>query len=177
MSSDGGRGYLRLGLAVATAVLVLDQLSKWWIVFEVMRPPRIIPVLPSFNLVMGWNRGVSFGMFDSDAPLNQWLLVGMALVVVVVLLVWLKRAHNRFISLAIGLIVGGALGNVIDRIHFGAVADFLDVYIGDYHWPAFNVADAGISVGAVILVLDSLFASPEKDKKVAEGNEVGKNED
>jgi signal peptidase II len=174
MSSDNPNSFLRFGLVVAAIVIVLDQLSKWWIVFDVMRPPRTIEIFPSFNLVMGWNRGVSFGMFDSDSPLNQWLLIGLAIAVVIVLLVWLKRADSRLIGIAIGLIVGGALGNVIDRIHFGAVADFLDVYIGEYHWPAFNVADAGISVGAVILVLDSLFAGSERDKKGPDAKEVGK---
>ncbi|MBL6942384.1 MAG: signal peptidase II, partial [Rhodospirillales bacterium] len=123
-----------------------------------------IAVFPSFNLVMGWNRGVSFGMFDGDSPLNKWLLIGLALIVVMVLLVWLKRAEDRLVGYALGLIIGGALGNVIDRIHYGAVADFLDFYIGAYHWPAFNVADAGITVGAVVLVLDSLFRGPEQNK-------------
>ena len=158
-------GLLPLGLLVALAIIVVDQLTKWWIVYDVMASPRVIPVIPSFNLVMGWNRGVSFGLFDSDSPMHQWLLIGLAMVVVVVLLFWLRRAETRRIASALGLIIGGALGNVIDRINFGAVADFLDVYIGDYHWPAFNVADAGITVGAIILVLDSLFAGPERDKK------------
>jgi len=158
-------GFLPLGLAVAGIVIVLDQVSKWWMVFEVMNPPRVIPVMPSFNLVMGWNRGVSFGLFDSDSPLNQWLLIALAMIVVAVLLVWLKRAEDRRIGFAIGLIVGGAIGNVIDRLHFGAVADFLDFYIAGFHWPAFNVADAGITVGAVILVIDSLFAGSENNKK------------
>ncbi len=177
MSSNIRQGYFSLGLIAAAIVVVLDQLSKWWIVFDVMRPPRVIEVFPFFNLVMGWNRGVSFGMFDSDSPLSQWLLIGLALAVVGALLVWLKRADDRLICLAIGLIVGGALGNVIDRIHFGAVADFLDFYIGSYHWPAFNVADAGISVGAVILVLDSLFASSKGDKKSPESKEIGKDDE
>ncbi|MDP6109709.1 MAG: signal peptidase II [Rhodospirillales bacterium] len=176
MNARTEKGFFLFGLAIAVIIIVADQLSKWWIVFDVMRPPRIIEVFPSFNLVMGWNRGVSFGMFDSDSPIGQWLLIGLALTVVIVLLVWLKRADSRIIGLAIGLIVGGALGNVIDRIHFGAVADFLDVYIGDYHWPAFNIADAGISVGAIILVLDSLFANPDRDKKGAEEKEAGNDE-
>ncbi len=179
MNSDRGYKSLPLGLAVAAVIIIADQISKWWIVFDVMNPPRIIPVFPSFNLVMGWNRGVSFGMFDSQSPLNQWLLIALALAIVMYLLVWLKRADGRRIRIAIGLIIGGALGNVIDRIHYGAVADFLDVYIGDYHWPAFNIADAGITVGAVILVLDSLFAGSQRDKKGALGNEgesVGKND-
>lgn len=174
MSETRASGFLRLGLIIAAITIVLDQLSKWWIVFDVMNPPKVIPVFPSFNLVMGWNRGVSFGMFDSDSPLNQWLLIALALVVVAVLLVWMKRAENKLMGVSLGLIVGGAIGNVIDRIHFGAVADFLDFYYGSYHWPAFNVADTGITVGAVVLVLDSLFAGSESDKKGADDESVGK---
>ena len=175
--SDGREyGFLRLGLLVALAVIILDQLTKWWIVFDVMASPRTIAVFPSFNLVMGWNRGVSFGMFDGDSPLNKWLLISLALVVVAVLLMWLKRAEGRLVSYALGLIIGGAIGNVIDRIHFGAVADFLDFYIGDYHWPAFNIADAGITIGAVILVLDSLFRGPEQNKTGTDEDDAEKND-
>jgi len=177
MSKIKGLGLLPLGLPVALVIIVVDQLTKWWIVYDVMASPRVIPVVPFFNLVMGWNRGVSFGLFDSDSPMHQWLLIGLASVVVVVLLFWLRRAETRRIAYALGLIIGGALGNVIDRINFGAVADFLDVYIGDYHWPAFNVADAGITVGAVILVLDSLFAGPDQNKTGTDEDDGGKDDE
>ena len=176
MSDNKGNRSFSLGMILAFVVLALDQVSKWWIVTEVMNPPRFIPVFPSFNLVMGWNRGVSFGIFDSASPPNQWLLIALALVVVSVLLVWLKRSDRFLISLAIGMIVGGALGNVTDRIHYGAVADFLDFYIGDFHWPAFNVADTGITIGVVILVLESLFVGSETDKKDTDNVGAGKNE-
>jgi len=177
MSAERGHGFLPLGLVLALAILIVDQATKWWIVFDVMAPPRTIAVFPSFNLVMGWNRGVSFGMFDSDSPFNQWLLIALALIVVTVLAFWLKRAESRLIASALGLIIGGALGNVIDRVHFGAVADFLDVYIGQYHWPAFNVADAGITVGAAILVLDSLFTGSRKNKIISEKGDVEKDDE
>jgi len=155
---------LRLGLAVAFVVLIVDQVSKWWIVDVVMRPPRIIEVTPFFNLVMGWNRGVSFGFF-SDAPgWTAWLLPLVAVVIIVVLVIWLSRADRRLIGVAIGLIVGGALGNLVDRFRYGAVADFLDLHAWGYHWPAFNTADSAITVGAVALVLDSLFVRPERPK-------------
>lgn len=176
MSDEKRHGFLARGLMIALAVVIVDQVSKWWIVFDVMIPPKTIPVFPSFNLVMGWNRGVSFGMFNSASPMHQWLLIGLALVVVVVLLVWLKRAESRLIALSLGLIIGGALGNVIDRIHFGAVADFLDFYVGGYHWPAFNVADAGITVGAVILVLDSLLTGDDRNKTGTEESDIEKND-
>jgi len=164
---------LRLGLFIAVVVLVVDQVSKWWIVEVVMRPPRIIEVTPFFNLVMGWNRGVSFGFF-SDAPeWTAWLLPLVALVIVGVLLVWLARSDRRLIGVAIGLIVGGAVGNLVDRARYGAVADFLDVHAWGYHWPAFNAADSAITVGAVALVLDSLFVRPERPKN-EEGGDVNR---
>lgn len=150
------------GLGVAAVVLVLDQLSKWWIVAEVMRPPRVIPVTPFFNLVLGWNRGISFGLFHGDSAFNVWGLPALALAIVAVLLVWLWRAGGVLVPLAVGLIVGGALGNVIDRIRHGAVADFLDFHVAGYHWPAFNLADTGITVGAVLLIFDSLFGGRER---------------
>ncbi len=156
---------LRLGLGVAAVTVVLDQALKWWIVEHVMQPPRVIPVTPFFNLVMGWNRGVSFGLFNSDSPVNQWLLPLLAAAIVVALVVWLSRVTRRGLAAAIGLVIGGAIGNVIDRLRYGAVADFLDVHVAGYHWPAFNLADSAITVGAVVLVLDSLFGPAEKHKK------------
>ncbi|MHA1598954.1 MAG: signal peptidase II [Alphaproteobacteria bacterium] len=153
-----------LGLVVAHATGALDQISKWWIVESVMRPPHVIEVTPFFNIVLAWNRGVSFGMFNNDADGAQWLLSGVAMVIVTVLLVWLWRCENRLLATAIGLIVGGAVGNVIDRMNYGAVVDFLDFYAAGFHWPAFNVADSAIFVGAAVLVLDSLFGWSEKNK-------------
>lgn len=161
MRAMAERSLVLRGLGAAVVVALLDQATKWWIVEQVMRPPRVIPVTPFFNLVMGWNPGVSFGMFGSGSPAATWILIGLAAAVVSVLLVWLARAEQWWIATAIGMIVGGALGNVVDRLRFGAVADFLDVHVAGYHWPAFNVADSGITIGAVVLIADSLFAKPE----------------
>ncbi len=156
---------MRLGLITALIVLILDQTSKWYLLVSIMQPPRVIPVLPFFNLVSGWNRGVSFGMFDSDSPYVSWILSALALAIVIFLINWLRKSDRRHVSIAIGLIIGGAIGNVVDRTVHGAVFDFLDVFIGRYHWPAFNIADSGITVGAVILVLDSVFAKAENSKE------------
>lgn len=145
------------GLGLAAAVLILDQVTKWWILGTVMQPPRIIPVTPFFNLVMGWNQGVSFGFLNSESS-GGALLISLAVVAITAVLgVWLYRADRLRVALGIGLIIGGALGNLADRVYWGAVLDFLDFYAGDYHWPAFNVADSGISIGAAVLILDSLF--------------------
>ena len=146
---------LRLGLVVAGLVIVLDQLSKWAILTLL---DDVATVTPFFNLVVVWNRGVSFGMFDSASASGPWLLSGLALAVVVALLVWLRRIDHPLAAVALGLIIGGALGNVVDRIRFGAVVDFLDFHALGYHWPAFNVADSAICVGAVLLLVDGLLA-------------------
>ncbi|OHC76054.1 MAG: signal peptidase II [Rhodospirillales bacterium RIFCSPLOWO2_12_FULL_58_28] len=168
---------LSIGLAVAALVIMIDQVSKWWIVFNVMRPsPYAIPVTSFFNIVMTWNRGVSFGMFDSASSLNNVILPILAAVIVGVLLAWLRRAASYRVTIAIGMIIGGAVGNIIDRIHFGAVADFLDFHIAGYHWPAFNAADSGITVGAVILIVDSLF-DREKSNNIKEGAETNDGRD
>ena len=109
---------------MAALVAVLDQLSKWVILTKVMDPPRVIEVLPFFNLVLAWNPGVSFGMFSSNSDLVPWMLSAFALAVCGVLLVYLRRAGRGLLVVAIGGVVGGAIGNVIDRVRFGAVADF-----------------------------------------------------
>lgn len=163
--AEGRPGRLRLGLAAAVVLFVVDQASKWLIVGVVMQPPRIIEVTPFFNLVMAWNRGVSFGLFASDSTLAPWLLTALALAIAVALVVWLARAETRLQAFAIGLIIGGALGNVIDRVRFGAVADFLDFHAAGYHWPAFNAADSAITVGVVLLLYDALFAGRGSNKK------------
>lgn len=168
MRSSNG---LRLGLVVAALLILSDQATKWWIITVVMQPPGIIPVTPFFNLVMGWNRGISFGLFDGDSAVNVWILSLLALAIVAALVVWLRRVRGVWLASAIGLVIGGALGNVVDRLRFGAVADFLDFHVAGYHWPAFNVADSGITVGVTMLVLDSLFMGAEKPKNKG-GTEV-----
>jgi signal peptidase II len=153
------------GLGIAALVAVLDQLSKWWVVEVVMNPPRTIEVTPFFNLVMGWNRGVSFGLFNTDSPVTAWLLPAVAVVIVVVLTAWLIRVDRLVLGAALGFIIGGAVGNIVDRLRFGAVADFLDFHAIGVHWPAFNLADAMITVGAAVLIFDSLFVRAEPSKK------------
>ncbi len=163
-SGFGRAARLRLGLGLALVVAILDQASKWVVLTRLMDPPRVIEVLPFFNLVLAWNTGVSFGLLDSDDPRGALVLSAVALVIVAVLVVWLARMPQRFGAAAIGLIVGGAVGNVVDRLRLGAVADFLDFHVAMYHWPAFNLADSAITVGVLILLYDALFARPESRK-------------
>ncbi len=147
---------LRLGLAIAAAVAAVDQLVKWWIIGWLVEPPGFVEVLPFFNLVMVWNRGVSFGLLG-DADLAPYLMAGIAGLVVIVLVIWLAGVSERLLAASIGLIIGGALGNIVDRLVYGAVADFVDVHAGGYHWPAFNVADAAITVGVAVMLIDGLL--------------------
>jgi signal peptidase II len=157
----------RAGLGAATLLLALlvlaaDQASKWWILGVMMQPPRAIPLTPFLELVLARNRGVSFSLVRLDSPWGPWLLSGFALAVVAALLVWQWRARSALISAAVGLIAGGALGNVADRLASQAVTDFIDVHVGGYHWPAFNLADSAISVGVALLLFEALFARREK---------------
>lgn len=145
------------GLVVALVVLVLDQASKWWIVSRVITPetPVVEVWPPFFRLVMVWNHGISFGIFaGSRQPLP---LIALALVIVGVLLVWLHRNGSVLLAFALGAVIGGAVGNMWDRLHYGAVVDFLDFSIAGYHWPAFNIADSAIFIGVVLLTFSSMF--------------------
>ena len=154
----------RFGVALAFLIAVLDQISKWWVLADVMSPPTVIPVTPFFNLVLVWNRGVSFGILNQSSTWIPCLLSALAAAICVALFVWLRRAENRRLAASLGLIIGGALGNLIDRLRFGAVVDYLDVHVAGYHWPAFNVADAAITVGVGILLIDSLITGREERK-------------
>ena len=146
-----------LGLGIAALVLVLDQLTKWWIVADVMNPLRILEITPFLNIVLVRNRGASFGLLNNGGEWGPWLLTVLAVAIGVGLLAWLWRAQSAWVAVALGMIIGGAVGNVIDRLRFGAVTDFLDAHWNDLHWPAFNLADSAISVGVVILLADALI--------------------
>ncbi len=147
---------LRFGLVIGAAVAVIDQLVKWWIIDWLAEPPGFVAVLPVFNLVMVWNRGVRFGLLG-DADRAPDVMAGIAGLVVIGLVIWLNRVTQRLLAASIGLIVGGALGNIVDRLVYGAVADFVDLHAGGFHWPAFNVADAAITVGVAVMLIDSLL--------------------
>lgn len=152
----------RFGFLLAFAVVVADQVSKWWILDVVMNPvPRVVEVTSFFNLVLVWNPGVSFGMFQHDAEIMPYLLSALAFAVAAMVAGWLWKAERWFQAAALGLVIGGALGNIVDRLRFGAVCDFLDFHVAGWHFWAFNIADAGISVGVALLLIDGLFFDRE----------------
>jgi signal peptidase II len=145
-------------LLVSLAVIVLDQWTKWLV--EVHLPHHSTqPVIPGFfNLTHVRNTGVAFGLFASDGGGGgSWLLtlLGLGALVAVGLYFWYTPSRDRVLLAALALVVGGAVGNLIDRVSSGAVTDFLDVFVGLHHWPSFNVADSAISVGIVLMAIDS----------------------
>lgn len=144
-------------LVLAGNVLILDQVSKWWILTWLMMPARAIEITSFFNVVLTWNRGVSFGLFNNDYPYNSYILATLSGVVAVGLLVWLLRVRVAQVRLALSAVIGGALSNLLDRLYYGGVVDFLDFHLGGVHWPAFNIADSAIVVGAMVLMVDTLF--------------------
>jgi signal peptidase II len=148
----------RFGLGIAGLAIIADQASKFWILEVFSQSRQAITVTPFFNIVQTWNRGISFGLFNDDGNFNALALSLLALAIVAYLLRWLWGTETTRMAVALGLIIGGALGNVIDRAVHRAVLDFLDVHVGFYHWPAFNAADSFITVGAVLLIFDYLFA-------------------
>jgi signal peptidase II len=155
------------GAILATLVSIVDQATKWWIVDFFAARPSIVEATPFFNLVLVMNRGVSFGLVPIEATWGPWMFAGIAAVIVVILVIWLARAEQTLLAIGIGLVIGGAIGNVIDRLRYGGVVDFLDFHLGSYHWPAFNVADASIVVGVGALLYTSLFTKDESPKNDA----------
>jgi signal peptidase II len=153
----------RLGAAVALVTAVLDQAVKLWLLFVVDLGGRgIVTLTPFLDLVLTWNRGISYGLFQQDGPLGQWALLALMAIAVILLWIWLARAPSRLTAVALGLIVGGAVGNAIDRFAYGAVADFVLLHVTtatfSFKWYVFNVADAAIVAGVAGLLYDTLLA-------------------
>ena len=155
---------VRFSLYFAVAAAILDRLSKWWLLDVWNLPEHPVEVASFLNVVMVWNPGMSFGLLGSDWPGLPWLLSAVSLAIVCGLVVWLRRVGRRWLAAAIGLVIGGALSNVYDRLAYGAVADFADFHLAGYHWPAFNIADSAIVVGVALILLDTLSGGQERHK-------------
>lgn len=149
-----------LGYIIALCALVIDRVSKWWIIDIVDLPQRgRVALLPFLNLRWAENRGVSFSLLTADSAVGRWGLVVATLLIVLGLGFWLRTVQDRLLALAIGLVMGGALGNIYDRAVFGYVADFVQFYIGSWSFAIFNVADSCITLGAALLIWDAFFGS------------------
>lgn len=161
-------GRLLPGLAMLLAILAADQLSKWWVLYRLDLPERgQVVILPVLNFSMVWNHGVTFGLLNGFGHWGPVLLGGMAVAVVLALVAWMARADRWITSLALGAIAGGAIGNVIDRVRFGAVVDFIHAHIGPVSWYVFNVADAAICCGVAALLLEGLLPRPDAAPRAA----------
>jgi len=158
---------LRLGLVFAALILIADQASKWWILDGLRLPELVnVPLIwwdpVGLDLTMVWNRGVTFGLLSGDGTWHHLVLAVVAAAIAGFLLRWMARAETKTVVLALGAVIGGAIGNVIDRVRFGAVVDFIDVHVAGWHWYVFNVADAAIVCGVIVLVADSLLRPAPK---------------
>ncbi|MBY0498732.1 MAG: signal peptidase II [Nitrosomonas sp.] len=151
---------LHISLGIAFVILVLDLASKYW-VESTLEFGQVIPLTSFFNLVLTYNPGAAFSFLSEQSGWQRWFLSGIAGSAALLIIYLLNRyRHERLFCLSLSLILGGALGNLYDRITLGHVVDFLDFYIGTYHWPAFNVADSAIFIGAVLMIYESF----RKDK-------------
>jgi len=151
---------------VAALVFVLDQLSKAWIINSVGLEAKVsVPVLPFFSLTWVQNYGVSMGMLQADSETGRWLLVGLTALISAIVAVWITREKAPIERFALGLILGGALGNIVDRIRFGYVVDFVHLHAGCWSFYVFNVADAAISVGVAILLVRALIGGSGEAKE------------
>lgn len=142
-------------LSISVVVVILDQATKW-LALKYLLGHAALAVAPFLNLVLVFNRGAAFGFLNDAGNWQNMLFVVVALIACIVILNLLRRLEWRNTKVAVGLslILGGAIGNVIDRLIYGYVIDFIDVYYGSWHWPAFNIADSAITIGAVLLILD-----------------------
>ncbi|MDA9476301.1 lipoprotein signal peptidase [Bradyrhizobium sp. CCBAU 65884] len=156
---------LRAGILAALVTLVADQASKLWLLngFDLARR-GVVKVTPFFDLVLAWNIGISFGWLQNDSQAAQLALMAVKAVAVVALAIWMARSHTQLATVALGLIIGGAIGNGIDRLAYGAVVDFalLHIEIGGntYNWYVFNLADVAIVAGVAGLLYDSFLGVP-----------------
>jgi signal peptidase II len=158
-----------LGLSIAGAIFAVDQLVKWIVTYPLQLPQRReIEILPFFDLKWVNNVGVSMGFLPADGPVARWLLVGLTGAISMAVLFWLWREKRRDDAVALSFVLGGALGNILDRIRFGHVIDFADLHFGDIHpFLVFNVGDAAITVGVLLLLVRALFSRAPKSGKEA----------
>lgn len=164
-SGAAARQLLRLGLVVATVTCLFDQATKLWLIFIYDLAGRgMVGFAPFVDLVMTWNTGISYGLFQQESALGRWLLLGFTLGALAFLAHWLTRAGSRLAAVSLGLIIGGAVGNAIDRAAYGAVADFVYIHFPlgggrEFGWYIFNIADAAIVAGVVGLLYETVFPS------------------
>jgi signal peptidase II len=157
--------HFNIGVYLATFVAMIDQGSKMAVLGMFDRLPSPIYVNPILNLRLSWNKGVTFGLFNDHGAWMPHLLTFGALVIALLLLRWLYRVNTMPSCLGLGCVMGGAAGNIIDRLQHGAVVDFIDLHLGNYHWYTFNVADSAIVIGVCLLLLENMLETLHKGNR------------
>jgi len=162
------------GFSIAALILGLDQLAKWVVTGQLqLREVGQIVLLPIFNLTYTENNGISLGLLNATNPVGRWMLVALTSVIAVGVAYWIGKEKNRFDQLALGMVLGGALGNILDRVRFGYVVDFADLHFGDFRpFLVFNVGDAAISIGVVILLLRAFLTRKERTEGEKPGETI-----
>ena len=152
------------GFILAVGVFLIDRISKWWAVGVIdLAQNGPIDLLPFLDLTLVWNRGISLGMFQADSNTGRYFLIALTGAISIFIAVWLFRSTEKILKIGLGLVLGGAMGNIWDRIEYGAVADFLHFFVGNWSFYIFNVADAAITVGVILLLWDALLLSQKKN--------------
>jgi signal peptidase II len=154
-----------LGFSAALITLILDQVTKLYSLFVYDLPVKEpVEFAPFINLIVVWNRGISYGLFQQNSEIGRWGLIVISILAAIGLSFWIRRTTAKLLAVSLGLIVGGAIGNVIDRLAYGAVFDFIQIHIGSWSWYVFNVADAAIVAGVVGLLYDSFVLEGRRAK-------------
>lgn len=154
-----------LGFSAALITLVLDQATKLYTLFVYDLPLKEpVEFAPFINLIVVWNRGISYGLFQQDGDMGRWVLIVVSILASIGLSLWIRRTKARLLAVSLGLIVGGAIGNVIDRLAYGAVFDFIQFHVGNWSWYVFNIADAAIVAGVIGLLYDSFILEPRRGR-------------
>jgi signal peptidase II len=163
-----------LGVLLATLGLAIDQAVKLWLLFgyRLAEQGRVV-ITPFFDLVLVWNRGISYGLFAADSQAQVWFLVAMKTAITLVLIVWLVRNTDRLTAIALGLLIGGAIGNTVDRILHGAVVDYVSLHAAGYHWYVFNLADVWVVAGVALLLYDAFLAGRSQKVSQETSKETG----
>ncbi len=161
------RSHAALGALTAVLIAAIDQASKLWLLFVFdLRARGVVTLTPFLDLVLAWNKGISFSLFAQDGTFGRWALLALTLVAIVLLAIWLARSSSGLTAVALGLIIGGAIGNAIDRFAYGAVVDFVRFHITterfEFNWAVFNLADAAIVFGVIFLLYETLWGAPQK---------------
>ncbi len=161
--------FSRLGLVTALIACALDQAHKYWMIHVFDMPGRgLVRVAPFLDLVMVWNRGISYGLFQQDSSLGRTVLITISMVTILALMVWIAHVRDKLTTLSLGLIIGGALGNALDRLIYGAVADFFSLHAYGFHWYVFNLADVAIVAGVALLLYETFRGHDSEGLKKAE---------